>query len=95
MILASGTRATGTQAALLALTKGYDEIAAQAENAEAWHWLAGNNRYNSGVPAKIVRASRAVVAVGSDYLASSREIKVSPYDRISQRHIITDFEFLE
>jgi TIR domain len=95
MILASGTRATGTQAALLALTKGYDEVAAQAENAEAWHWLAGNNRYNSGVPAKIVRASRAVVAVGSDYLAPSREIKVSPYDRISQRHIVTDFEFLE
>ena len=95
MILASGTRATGTQAALLALVKGYDEVAGHDRNAEAWHWLPGNNRHNNAVPVKVVRASRAVVAVGSDYLTSSQEVKISPYDRISQRHIITDFEFLE
>jgi hypothetical protein len=95
MVLASGTRATGTQAALLALIKGYDEMAAQDGGGDPWHWLSGNNRYNNAVPAKIVRASRATVAVGSDYLASSQELKISPYTRISQRHSITDFEFLE
>jgi hypothetical protein len=95
MVLASGTRATGTQAALLALIKGGDEVAAQDRGAEPWRWLSGNNRYNNSVPAKIVRASRATVAVGPDYLASSQELKISPYARISQRHTITDFEFLE
>jgi hypothetical protein len=95
MVLASGTRATGTQAALLALIKGCDEVAAQDEDAEPWRWLSGNNRHNNAVPAKVVRASRATVAVGSDYLTSSQELKISPYARISQRHEISDFEFLE
>lgn len=45
MILASGTRATGTQAALLALTRGSDQIARGEAGAAGWHWLQGNNRY--------------------------------------------------
>jgi hypothetical protein len=95
MVLASGTRATGTQAALLALIKDSDEAAVQDGESKPWCWLSGNNRYNNAVPAKVVRASRATVAVGSDYLTSSQELRISPYTRISQRHAITDFEFLE
>ena len=54
MVLASGTRATGTQAALLALTRDWDAPARQdgEANTESWHSLAGNNRYNPAVPAK-------------------------------------------
>jgi hypothetical protein len=98
MVLASGTRATGTQAALLALSRGHDELSCRdidSKNSEPWHSLSGNNRYNPAVPAKIVRASRATIAVGSDYLTQSQDLKMSPYDRISQRHTISDFEFLE
>ena len=95
MILASGTRSTGTQAALLALTGGCDEVASRDKDVEAWHSLSGNNRYNAAVPTKIVRASRATIAVGSEYLTTSQKLKVSPYGRIPQRHVISDFEFLE
>ena len=95
MILASGTRGIGTEAALLALVKGLDEVASADMDVEPWHRLTGNNRHNAAIPAKIVRASRATVAVGSDYLAPSQDLKISPYARISQRHVITDFEFLE
>jgi hypothetical protein len=70
-------------------------LATEDGGAEPWRWLSGNNRYNNAVPAKIVRASRAVVAVGSDYITSSQELRISPYARVSQRHAITDFEFLE
>ena len=73
MILASGTRSTGTQAALLALTAGCDEVASRDKDVEAWHSLSGNNRYNAAVPTKIVRASRATIAVGSEYLTTSQE----------------------
>jgi hypothetical protein len=41
MVLASGARATRTQAALLALIRGFDEVAAQDGDPEPWRWLSG------------------------------------------------------
>lgn len=95
MVLASGIRGTGTQAALLALLRDGDRVARSDADAPAWHRLAGNNRHNPAVPAKIVRASRARVVPGSGYLTESEEQEVPAHSRISQRHVITDFEFLE
>ena len=95
IVFASGTRATGTQAALLALIRGSDTIAIPDNKVDSWHRLSGNNRHNQAIPVKIVRATKAVVAVGSDYLATAQELAIPPNARVSQRHIITDFEFLE
>lgn len=95
LVMASGIRATGTQAALLALIRGTDDKARRDSGSEPWRRLAGNNRHNAAVPAKIVRATRAAVVEGSDILADADEMPVSPHARISQRHTITDFEFLE
>jgi len=94
MVLASGTRATGTQAALLALIRGTDNARADA-TAERWHSLSANNRYHAGVPAKIVRATKAEVIAGSELIGGPTDQEISPYARVSRRHVITDFEFLE
>lgn len=95
MILVSGIRATGTQAALLALVRGRDQIARSDVGAERWHWLEGNNRFHPSVPARVVRATRARIVNGQELISGADEVPVPPDRRISQRHIITDFEFLE
>jgi hypothetical protein len=98
MMLAIGTRATGLQAALLALMQGVDDAAIadrRVITGEGWHSLRANNRYFGVVPAKVVRATRARVIGRGDVLGAESEIEVSKRSRISQRHIITGFEFLE
>jgi hypothetical protein len=95
MIFASGTRATGTQAALLALIRGADQVARNDVRAARWHWLQGNNRFYPSVAAKVVRATRASVINGRELIGGASEETVPPDRRISQRHLITDFEFLE
>jgi hypothetical protein len=95
MILASGTRATGTQAALLALIKGSDQTARSGVDVERWHWLGGNNRFAPTVPAKVMRATRARIVGGQDLIGAASDEPVPQEKRISQRHLITDFEFLE
>jgi hypothetical protein len=95
MVLAVGTRATGTQAALLALMQNGDDRFAHAAQPEPWRRLAANNRHHPHVPAKVVRASKALVVEGSEPIGPYAEIEVSTQRRISQRHAITAFEFLE
>ena len=36
-------------------------------------------RYNAAMLTKIVRASRVTIAVGSEYLTASQELKMPPY----------------
>lgn len=95
LIFVVGTRATGTQAALLALIRSKDYIATNQPNSEPWHNLAGNNKYYPAIPGKIVRALQAKIVDGESYIHDWREITVPDKTRISQRHIITEFEFLE
>jgi hypothetical protein len=95
LLLVVGTRATGTQAALLSLIRGNDVIAGASNDAASWHSLKGNNRYNPALPAKVVQARSALVITGSGYLEESMETAIFDKSRISQRHIINDFEFLE
>jgi len=95
LILASGTRATGTQAALLALIHRQDDVVQSGRGEEPWRSLAGNNRYYPSIPAKVVRATRAEIIPGRSLIARGRAEVVPPDNRISQRHLITGFEFLE
>jgi DNA-binding winged helix-turn-helix (wHTH) protein len=94
MILVVGTRATGTQAALLALIRGSD-IHARSGVRDRWRCLEADNRFDHRIPAKVVRASRASVVDGHDFFDNEVDIRVDARNRISQRHVITDFEFLE
>lgn len=95
VIFVVGTRATGTQAALLAMIRKRDYVPENQLKSEPWHNLAYNNRYNSNIPGKIVRARQSEIVDGESYIHSCKKITVSDKERISQRHIITNFEFLE
>ena len=95
IIFVVGTRATGTQAALLALMRGKDDLAMQDIAAEPWRKLSFNNRYNTSIPAKVVRARKAKIVNGDGFLHEYSEITVPDKTRISQRHIVTGAEFLE
>lgn len=92
MILVSGLRATGTQAALLSLVRvGQSGLPA----AEEWQELQMNNRYWPQVPAKVVRATKAIVLDNDEYIATGSTAEIPVYGRIPQRHKVTDFEYLE
>ncbi len=95
IIFVVGTRATGTQSALLALMRLRDYVPDEQLNSEPWHNLSYNNRYYPDIPGKIVRARKAKIIDSNKYLYGAREISIPDKTRISQRHIITDFEFLE
>jgi hypothetical protein len=95
IILVTGSRATGTQAALLSLVRGDDFVSLKHPDAEPWHSLAFNNRFCPTIPAKVVRARGARVIQSNDFLAHSEPVPNLDQTRISQRHIITEFEFLE
>jgi hypothetical protein len=95
IIFAVGSRATGTQAAVLALIRGKDDTAVSQPDSEPWHNLAGNSKYVPQIPGKIVRARQARVVAGTGYLHDWQAINVPDEARISQRHVITGFEFLE
>jgi hypothetical protein len=92
MVLISGLRATGTQAALLSLVRIRSRRAPESEN---WQSLPMNNRYRPLIPAKIVRATRAIVLNNQEYISPRTIVDVPAYGRIPQRHEIIDFEFLE
>ncbi len=94
MTMVIGTRATGTQAALLALIRGHD-VHSRSGDLEPWHNLKSNNRFDPRMPAKVVRAVQARIIDGHDFFDGEIEIQINDKSRISQRHIITDFEFLE
>jgi len=93
--IASGIRATGTQAALVALVLRSDELLRTGGVSEHWRQLSANNRFNPGIGAKIVRASRARVIRSTEPIAPSEIIAVPAQRRIPQRHAITDFIFEE
>lgn len=95
MVFVIGSRATGTQAALLSLVRGRDFISLEHPDAEPWHSLASNNRFCPTIPAKVVRARGAKIIQSHDFLADSEPVPNLDQTRISQRHIITEFEFLE
>lgn len=95
IIFVIGTRATGTQAALLSLLRGKDQASDDQLKSEPWHLLGSNNRFNAKIPGKVIRASEARIIETSDYLSNSKDIRIYEQSRISQRHIITNFEFLE
>jgi hypothetical protein len=82
LVLASGTRATGTQAALLALVERADTHARSRTDAPAWHRLESNNRFYGTVPAKVVRATHAEILHPEGYFEDSVCEEFSPYSRI-------------
>ena len=87
IIFVIGTRGTGTQAALLALCNN-----TSSTNIEH---LSKNNKYFSQIPGKVVRATQAVVSSEPEIITEFMDIDISKNERIPQRHIVTDFEFLE
>jgi hypothetical protein len=93
--LVSGTRATGTQAALLALTRSSDMHFRSGNAKEHWRTLGGNNRYDPTIACKVVRATKARIVSGDSLLSASSIIDVPAHSRIPQRHAITDFAFEE
>lgn len=93
--IVSGIRATGTQAALLALLRGSDDLWGGGRSREPWRTLGGNNRYSPDVSAKVVRASRARVVHGTDLIAPARTIDIPPNRRIPQRHAVVGFVYEE
>lgn len=95
LTIVSGTRATGTQAALLSLVLDEDELVRRGLSSEPWRRLGANNRYRPEYSAKVVRASRARIVDSLRPIGSAQEVEVTPYERISQRHAITDFVYEE
>ena len=93
IIYAIGTRATGTQAALLAL-QGH-QLPALAGPLEPWQELSYNNRHNRLIPGKVVRATRALTVSSSDAVTGHTSIQMPTFSRVTQRHLVTDYEFLE
>jgi hypothetical protein len=92
--LVSGIRATGTQAALLALVRSSDDFY-RLGHREPWRRLDGNNRYNPTISAKVVRATQARIVNSEELISSANIFDVPPTMRISQRHAITGFVYEE
>jgi hypothetical protein len=82
VIFASGTHATGTQAALLALTRCDPK-------------LSKGNQFDPTVPAKIVRASKAKLIGDPPDFGAGKEVNIPRSKPIDGRYIITGYEFEE
>lgn len=97
IILVAGNRATGTQAGMLALIAQKDshwnDLEGQPD--QRWHTLNGNNRKSEIIPAKVVRATEAKVILNGKAVGKAEQFRNFQKKRLSQRHFITNFEFLE
>jgi hypothetical protein len=85
LTIASGIRATGTQAALLALT---GQVDAKGKSLD-------NNSFDESVSARVVRATRAQIVAGDAVISGSTEVDIEPTRRVSQRHQISSYLFVE